>query len=81
MDSEKESPELVKTQDTKNIKLVAYLRLNGIHPDSVEKLSFRKGKYYYEMPEKEWMEWKQKFDRSPEFAYAQSLDAVMSLIY
>lgn len=66
---------------TKNIKLVAWLRYQEIHPDKVEKISRGKARYYFEIPEDEWCELQKEFDRSQFLKYAQCLDAVVDLAY
>lgn len=67
--------------ETKNIKLVAYLRLKGRHPDKVDKISRGKAKYLFEMSQEEWAKLKQDFDRSEFITYAQCYDAVVDLAY
>lgn len=68
-------------QKTVNIKLVAYLRLLGKHPDNVEILSRGKAKYSFNMDLTEWSKLKQDFDRSEFIKYAQCYDAVVDLAY
>jgi len=68
-------------QETRNIKLVAYLRLQGTYPDKVTKLGKGKARFGYNKTEEEWQELQQEFDRSPYILYGQCLDAVTDLAY
>ena len=68
-------------QDTKNIKLVAYLRFKGIHPDQVQQISRGKAKYLFKMSDAEWNQVKLDFDRSDFIKYAACMDAVLDLAY
>ena len=68
-------------QETKNIKLVAYLRLIGRHPDKVDIIARGKAKYCFSMDLSEWSKLKQDFDRSEFIKYAQCMDAVTDLAY
>ena len=68
-------------QETRNIKLVAYLRLKGIHPDEVKKIARGKAIYHFEMNDSQWAGHKQDFDRSDFIQYAQCMDAVVDLAY
>lgn len=68
-------------QETKNIKLVAYLRLKGTHPDKIEKLSRGKAKYCFQMDLEQWDKLKQEFDKSEFITYAQCMDAIVDLAY
>ena len=67
--------------DTVNVKFVAYLRLKGIHPEKVQKISRGKARYHFEMNEEKWAELKTEFDRSDYLKYAQNMDAVIDLAY
>lgn len=66
---------------TKNIKLVAWLRYTGTHPEKVEKISRGKARYHYEIQEDEWQQLQKEFDRSEFLKFAQCLDAVIDLAY
>lgn len=68
-------------QETRNIKLVAYLRLKEIFPDKVTKLERGKARFGYEKTKEEFQALQQEFDRSPYIAYGQCLDAVTDLAY
>lgn len=68
-------------KDTKNIKFVAYLRLNEIHPDKIEKIGRGKARYFFALSDDKWSEYKLKFDKSVELKYAQCLDAVVDLAH
>ena len=68
-------------QDTKNIKLVAYLRFLDRHPDKVEKISRGKARYFFKMTESEWDQVKLDFNRSEFIKYAACMDAVLDLAY
>lgn len=68
-------------QETRNIKLVAYLRLKGRHPDKVTKLERGKARYGFEMSPEKWSAWQKEFDRSDFLTYGQCLDAVTDLAY
>ena len=68
-------------QETKNIKLVAYLRLKGRHPDKVDKIARGKAKYLFQMDLDQWEKLKQEFDKSEFITYAQCMDAVVDLAY
>lgn len=68
-------------QETKNVKLVAYLRLIGKHPDKVEQISRGRAKYLFDMTQDEWAKLKQDFDRSDFIKYAQCMDAITDLAY
>ena len=68
-------------QETKNIKLVAYLRLMGIFPDKVDIISRGKAKYIFMMDDEKWRALKQEFDQSDFIRYAQCMDAVVDLAY
>lgn len=67
--------------ETKNIKLVAYLRLKGIFPDQVVKISRGKAKYVFNMAADKWDSLHKEFDRSEFIRYAQCIDAVTDLAY
>ncbi len=68
-------------QETKNIKLVAYLRLKGKFPDKVDIIARGKAKYSFQMTDQAWAEVKQEFDRSEFIKYAACMDAVQDLAY
>ena len=68
-------------QETRNIKLVAYLRYLGRHPDKVEVISRGRAKYMFTMDQAEWAKLKQEFDRSDFIKYAACMDAVVDLAY
>lgn len=65
----------------KNIKFVAWLRLKGIHPDEVEKISRGRAKYGFKLEEEKLKELQKEFDRSEFLTYAQCMDAVIDLAY
>mgnify|MGYP007009265913 CR=1 FL=1 len=68
--------------ETKNVKFVAFLRMQGIHSDKVEKYARGKAKYCFTtMSEETWEQHKKEFDRSPFLTYAQNLDSVIDLAY
>lgn len=68
--------------ETKNVKFVAFLRMKGIHSDTVEKYSRGKAKYIFtKITEAQWAALKQEFDRSDFITYAQCLDSVIDLAY
>lgn len=67
--------------NTKNVKFVAYLRTKGTHPDKVQKLGQGRARYYFEMSEDLWMKIRMEFDKSNEYKFAQSLEAVMDLAH
>ena len=67
--------------DSKNIKFIAYLRLNNIHPDKVEKFASGKANYYFNILEVDWNELKSEFNQSEYIKYAQCIDAVLDLAY
>lgn len=67
--------------ETKNIKLVAYLRMKGIFPDDIIKVSRGKARYFFKMDADKWNALHQEFDRSPFIVYAQCVDAVTDLAY
>lgn len=69
---------------TRNIKFSAFLRMKGIHPDSVQKLSRGKATYGYSsksMTPGAWDQLKSEFDKSEFIVYAQCLDAILDLAY
>jgi len=68
-------------KETKNIKLVAYLRFIGIYPDTVEVVSRGRAKYHFKMDSKTWLQYKQEFDKSDFIKYAACIDAVVDLAY
>lgn len=68
-------------QETKNIKLVAYLRFKGIHADKIDIIARGKAKYSFKMTDEEWKAIKQEFDRSDFIRYAACMDAVVDLAY
>jgi hypothetical protein len=68
-------------QETRNIKLVAYLRMKGIYPDKVMKISKGKARYGFEISDSEWLDLQKEFDRSEFIRYGQCLDAVTDLAY
>lgn len=70
-----------QTIATKNIKFVAYLRLQKIFPAKTVKQQRGKAEYQFVMPEIKWNELKAEFDRSDFLTYAQCLDAVVDLAY
>ena len=67
--------------ETKNIKLVAYLRLTGRHPDKVDVISRGKAKYGFDIQQDDWIKLKQEFDRSEFIKYAACIDAIVDLAY
>lgn len=67
--------------ESKNIKFIAYLRMNKIHPKQVVKFSRGKAKYCFEMTEDNWLKYKQDFNKSDFITYAQCLDAVTDLAF
>ena len=67
--------------ETRNVKLVAYLRMKGIFPDSVQKISRGKAKYLFNLSEAKWTELHTEFDRSEFITYAQCMDAVVDLAH
>lgn len=67
--------------ESKNIKFVAFLRMQKIHPDKVVKFSRGKAKYCFEMSDMQWLERKQEFNKSDFITYAQCLDAVTDLAF
>ena len=70
-----------KMVETRNIKLVAWLRLKGVHPDNVKKLERGRARFGFEMTQEEWQEKQREFDRSEFITYGQCLDAVTDLAY
>jgi hypothetical protein len=68
-------------QETKNVKFVAFLRLKGIHPDEVKKITRGKASYSFKFDPPKWAELKQEFDRSDFIKYGQCIDAVIDLAY
>lgn len=69
---------------TRNIKFAAFLRMKGIHPDSVKKMGRGKAIYNYSVTTVTpalWEELKTEFDKSEFIKYAQSLDAILDLAY
>ena len=68
-------------QETRNIKLVAYLRYLGRHPDNVQIIARGKAKYLFNVDLDEWTKLKQEFDRSDFIKYAACMDAVVDLAY
>ena len=68
-------------QETKNIKFVAWLMLNDVHPDKVEKISRGKAKYVYDMTDAVWALQKRDFSRSDFIKYGQCIDATVDLAY
>jgi len=68
-------------KDTKNIKFVAYLRFKNIQISKIERIARGKARYWFDLSEEEWLKLKLQFDNSPEFKYAQCLDAVVDLAH
>lgn len=66
---------------TKNIKLCAYLRVQGIHPIEVRKLERGKAEYVYNLPQKEFELHQINFNQSPFLDYANALDGIKDLAY
>lgn len=69
---------------TRNIKLAAFLRMKGHHPDGVRKISKGKAEYGYceqKLPIEKWDALKVEFDLSPFITYAHCLDAIVDLAY
>jgi hypothetical protein len=69
---------------TRNIKFAAFLRMKGIHPDQVKKMSRGKAIYSYNsatVTPDAWEALKAEFDKSEFLTYAQSLDAILDLAY
>ncbi len=69
---------------TRNIKLAAFLRMNGIHPDNLDKVGRGKCVYGYSrshVPLEKWEKLKSEFDRSDFITYAQCLDAILDLAF
>lgn len=66
---------------SKNVKLVAFLRLKGILPLEVVKLTRGKAEYRFDIVEAELDQLKLDFDKSDFLKYAQCLDAVIDLAY
>ena len=70
-------------QESKNIKLCAYLRLKGIHPVEVRKDPGHRGKaaYVYQMTDKDWNMHQIEFNQSKFFDYASNLEAIKDMAY
>ena len=68
-------------QKSKNIKLIAYLRFKGIHPDKVEKIGPRKAIYHFNMSKEDWAQTRLDFDKSEFYTYSQCLDAIIELAH
>jgi hypothetical protein len=68
--------------ETKNVKFVAFLRLQDIYPSKVEKFARGKAKYIFaDLTPDKWNQLKLDFDRSDYLKYAQALDSVVDLAY
>lgn len=70
-------------QETKNIKLCAYLRLKAIHPVEVRKDLNMRGKatFVFAMVEKEWNLHQIEFNQSKFLDYANNLEAIKDMAY
>jgi len=71
----------MQLHESKNIKFIAYLRMQKIHPNKVVKFSRGKAKYCFEMTDDDWLTHKQDFNKSDFITYAQCLDAVTDLAF
>lgn len=66
---------------TKNIKFCAYLRLKGISPIEVVKLSPGRAEYVFNIDEKDWEKHQVEFNQSAFLDYANNLEAIKDLAY
>ncbi len=66
---------------TKNIKLCAYLKLKGINPVKVVKISQGRAEYQYELTEQEFHQHQIDFNSSEFVEYANNLEAIKDLAY
>ena len=66
---------------TKNIKLCAYLKLKGINPIEVVKLSRGKAEYVYDIPPRDWEKHQINFSQSEFLDYANNLESIKDLAY
>ena len=66
---------------SRNIKFCAYLRLKGIHPETINKISKGKAEYGFKIAEKEWDQLQVIFNKSECMLFAQALDAIKDMAY
>lgn len=66
---------------TRNIKFCAYLRLQGLNPIEVIKISRGRAEYVYDIEEKDWEKWQVAFNQSQFLDYANNLEAIKDLAY
>lgn len=68
-------------QKTKNIKLCAYLKLKGVHPVEVIKISHGKAEYVYKIPKREFEIHQINFNQSDFIEFANAIEAIKDLAY
>lgn len=66
---------------TRNIKFCAYLKLQGINPVEVKKISRGKAEYVFQVDEKDWEKYQVAFNNSQFLDYANALEAIKDLAY
>lgn len=66
---------------TKNIKFCAYLKLKGINPIEVIKLSKGKAEYVYQIDKDDWNKHQILFNQSHFLDYANHLESIKDLAY
>lgn len=66
---------------TKNIKFCAYLRLKGINPIEVVKITPGRAEYVYDINKLEWEQHQVAFNQSNYLDYANNLEAIKDLAY
>ncbi len=66
---------------TKNIKFCAYLKVKGINPIEVIKLSKGKAEYVYQIDSSDWEKHQILFNQSDFLDYANCLEAIKDLAY
>lgn len=66
---------------TKNIKLCAYLKIKGINPIEVVKISKGKAEYCYDIPKAEFEQHQVRFNQSKYLDYANAIESIKDLAY
>lgn len=66
---------------SKNIKFCAFLKLQGINPVNVVKITRGKGEFHYYMEQSRWDQFKINFNGSPYSDYAHCMESLKDLCY
>lgn len=66
---------------SRNIKFCAFLKLKGINPVEVVKISRGKAEYVFDISKGDWEKHQVEFNQSQFLDYANNLEAIKDLAY